>query len=45
MPIGSRARLAHWGASGVLVGPAAVILGVMVAAPLATLVWYTLTPD
>jgi spermidine/putrescine transport system permease protein len=38
-------RLARWGASGVLVGPSAVILGVMVAAPLATLVWYTLTPD
>jgi spermidine/putrescine transport system permease protein len=38
-------RLARWGASGVLVGPAAVVLGVMVAAPLATLVWYTLTPD
>lgn len=38
-------RLARWGASGALVGPAAVILGVMVAAPLATLVWYTLTPD
>jgi ABC-type spermidine/putrescine transport system permease subunit I len=42
---GLGARLAHWGASGALVGPAAVILGVMVAAPLATLVWYTLTPD
>jgi spermidine/putrescine transport system permease protein len=39
------ARLARWGASGALVGPAAVILGVMVAAPLATLIWYTLTPD
>ena len=45
LPLGGRARFAHWGASGVLVAPAALILGVMVAAPLATLVWYTLTPD
>jgi spermidine/putrescine transport system permease protein len=39
------ARLARWAASGALVGPAALLLGVMVVAPLVTLVWYTLTPD
>jgi spermidine/putrescine transport system permease protein len=38
-------RLAAWGASGALVGPAALVLGVMVVAPLVTLVWYTVTPD
>lgn len=42
-PLG--ARLARWGASGVLVGPAALLLGVMVVAPLLTMVWYTATPD
>src|ERR687887_1550802 len=39
------ARLVRWAASGALVGPAALLLGVMVVAPLVTLVWYTFTPD
>lgn len=44
-PSRTGARLAAWGASGALVGPAALVLGVMVAAPLVTLVWYMLTPE
>jgi spermidine/putrescine transport system permease protein len=51
-PVGARpgasarsARALRWAASGALVGPAALVLGVMVAAPLVTLVWYALTPD
>jgi spermidine/putrescine transport system permease protein len=39
------ARLAAWAASGALVGPAALVLGVLVAAPLVTLFWYMLTPE
>ena len=38
-------RALRWAGSGVLVAPAALLLGVMVAAPLATLLWYTFTPD
>lgn len=42
-PLG--ARLTSWAASGALVGPGALLLAVMVVAPLVTLVWYTFTAD
>lgn len=40
-----RERGLRWAASGALLAPAALLLGVMVAAPLITLLWYTFTPD
>lgn len=45
MGMAVQGRALRWAASGGLVAPAALLLGVMVAAPLITLLWYTFTPD